>query len=219
MTGPPLNYFPVGGIARCRQPAAGSWPTTGEEIFDIAGGYSREPLDQEVRDRRTLFVCSVSFVTDAQGRGHLSLRQSAGFTGSADPFAKLLQKLGRRSGLHATDFSIGRALLHRDGFPQLDRPYHAYDNEPCKISWGRAVPDSADFRTVFCARVRALRIAQGMTQAEMAQALGVGAEAYRAYENRAPMPHHLVEPFARITASRLRGCSAPRTACRPGREH
>jgi DNA-binding XRE family transcriptional regulator len=37
-----------------------------------------------------------------------------------------------------------------------------------------------------------------MTQAEMADALGVGAEAYRAYESRALMPHHLIERFAGI---------------------
>lgn len=38
-----------------------------------------------------------------------------------------------------------------------------------------------------------------MTQAEMAQALGIGSEAYRSYETRSLMPHHLVETFARIT--------------------
>jgi transcriptional regulator with XRE-family HTH domain len=65
------------------------------------------------------------------------------------------------------------------------------------------LPDSADFRTVFCARVRALRIAQGMTQAEMAEALGIGGEAYRSYESRALMPHHLVEAFARITGEEI----------------
>jgi transcriptional regulator with XRE-family HTH domain len=74
-----------------------------------------------------------------------------------------------------------------------------------KIAWGIAVPDSADFRTVFCARIRALRVAQGMTQAEMAKALGIGGEAYRTYENRALMPHHLVEPFARITGVEIEG--------------
>jgi transcriptional regulator with XRE-family HTH domain len=56
-----------------------------------------------------------------------------------------------------------------------------------------------EFRALFCARIRALRRARHMTQAEMAQALGVGAEAYRAYETRSPLPHHLIEPFARIT--------------------
>jgi transcriptional regulator with XRE-family HTH domain len=55
-----------------------------------------------------------------------------------------------------------------------------------------------DFRTVFCARIKALRLAQNMTQTEMADALGVGAEAYRAYESRALMPHHLIERFAGI---------------------
>lgn len=59
--------------------------------------------------------------------------------------------------------------------------------------------DVVEFRVLFCARVRALRVAQRMTQAEMAQALKIGTEAYRAYETRSLMPHHLVEPFARIT--------------------
>ena len=43
-----------------------------------------------------------------------------------------------------------------------------------------------------------------MTQVEMAQALEIGAEAYRAYENRALMPHHLVESFARITGIEIK---------------
>jgi DNA-binding XRE family transcriptional regulator len=37
-----------------------------------------------------------------------------------------------------------------------------------------------------------------MTQVEMARELGIGSEAYRSYETRSLMPHHLVEPFARI---------------------
>jgi transcriptional regulator with XRE-family HTH domain len=58
---------------------------------------------------------------------------------------------------------------------------------------------SSVFRAVFCARIKSLRQASGMTQAEMADILGVGAEAYRTYESRVPLPHHLIEQFARVT--------------------
>jgi DNA-binding XRE family transcriptional regulator len=57
---------------------------------------------------------------------------------------------------------------------------------------------AAEFLGEFCARVRAAREARGLTQAEMAAALGVGGEAYRAYEKRTPVPHYLIERFARI---------------------
>lgn len=61
------------------------------------------------------------------------------------------------------------------------------------------VQTAADFLEAFCARVRAARKARGLTQAEMANALRIGAEAYRAYEKRTPLPHFLVEQFARVT--------------------
>lgn len=61
--------------------------------------------------------------------------------------------------------------------------------------------EPTEFRRAFCSRVRALRCATGMTQAAMATALGVGTEAYRAYESRSPLPHHLVELFAALTGA------------------
>jgi transcriptional regulator with XRE-family HTH domain len=57
----------------------------------------------------------------------------------------------------------------------------------------------SEFRAVFCARIKALRLSQSMSQVEMAAALGIGAEAYRAYESRSLLPHHLVERFAILT--------------------
>lgn len=54
------------------------------------------------------------------------------------------------------------------------------------------------FSDAFCERVRAARKAREFTQAAMAAALGVGAEAYRAYEKRTPLPHCLVQRFAAI---------------------
>ena len=59
-------------------------------------------------------------------------------------------------------------------------------------------PTAADFLDGFCTRVRTARKARGLTQAEMAAALGVGGEAYRAYEKRTPLPHFLIERFCRI---------------------
>jgi transcriptional regulator with XRE-family HTH domain len=58
---------------------------------------------------------------------------------------------------------------------------------------------AASFLEGFCARVRAARQARGLTQAEMAGALGIGAEVYRSYEKRTPLPHFLIERFSRIT--------------------
>ena len=62
-------------------------------------------------------------------------------------------------------------------------------------------PDPAGFARGFCTRVRSLRRAAGMTQAEMALALGVTVAAYEKYETRSPLPHHLVEPFAALTGA------------------
>jgi len=38
-----------------------------------------------------------------------------------------------------------------------------------------------------------------MTQADIARALGISLGAYQKYETRTPLPHHLVEEFAKIT--------------------
>jgi transcriptional regulator with XRE-family HTH domain len=57
----------------------------------------------------------------------------------------------------------------------------------------------AEFKRVFCRRVRAAREACGITQAEIARRLEVSRAAYQRYESRMPLPHHLVEEFAAIT--------------------
>lgn len=54
------------------------------------------------------------------------------------------------------------------------------------------------YRIAFCARTRAARMALGWTQKQMAEALGVEQDAYRKYETRSPLPHHLIEPFCEI---------------------
>jgi transcriptional regulator with XRE-family HTH domain len=58
---------------------------------------------------------------------------------------------------------------------------------------------AANFDRAFCARVRAAREARNMTQADIARALGISLGAYQKYETRTPLPHHLVEEFAKIT--------------------
>jgi hypothetical protein len=63
---------------------------------------------------------------------------------------------------------------------------------------------NTEFRDQLCARVRRLRLekrhpsGKPYTTADMAAALQIPAENYRKYENRTPMPHHLIEPFALI---------------------
>ena len=59
------------------------------------------------------------------------------------------------------------------------------------------------FNEAFCTRTRELREATGMSQIEMAGALGVSAEAYRKYEKRSPLPHYLVIRFCAITKEPL----------------
>ena len=49
------------------------------------------------------------------------------------------------------------------------------------------------FDQVFCARTRAARIARGLSQAEVARALGISRAAYARYEADQPLPLHLVE--------------------------
>jgi DNA-binding XRE family transcriptional regulator len=47
-------------------------------------------------------------------------------------------------------------------------------------------------------RTAELREAHGWTQNEMAAFLGIGVEAYKKYENRSVLPHHLVPVFCRL---------------------
>lgn len=58
-------------------------------------------------------------------------------------------------------------------------------------------PKSA-WRREFAGRAAELRAAAGMTQAEMAAALGIPLERYKKYENRSAMPVDLLEPFSRL---------------------
>lgn len=56
----------------------------------------------------------------------------------------------------------------------------------------------SEYNKLLCERVRALRIASGRSQVEMARALGVEKGTYATYELRSPMPHFLLARFAAI---------------------
>lgn len=55
------------------------------------------------------------------------------------------------------------------------------------------------FNTAICRRVRQERERKVWTQAQMAEALGVGVEAYRKYEVRSPLPAALLHRFSLIS--------------------
>jgi len=59
----------------------------------------------------------------------------------------------------------------------------------------------AEFDRAFCTRVKTWRVASGMTQEKMAQALGIPPKRYEKYETRSKLPHELVGRFARVTGA------------------
>lgn len=54
------------------------------------------------------------------------------------------------------------------------------------------------FNRNYIMRVRAARLDSGLSQADMAKALGISKDRYQKYEQRSPLPLHLVERFALI---------------------
>ena len=66
------------------------------------------------------------------------------------------------------------------------------------------LPDMTDdsavsaFRDAFITRTKQSREARGLTQREMAIALGIEKEAYSKYESRSCLPHHLVRRFCMV---------------------
>ena len=54
------------------------------------------------------------------------------------------------------------------------------------------------FRAAFVANVRYHRLRSGHTQERMATSMGLAVHAYRKYELRSPMPHHLIPLFCTI---------------------
>ena len=59
----------------------------------------------------------------------------------------------------------------------------------------------AIFDQVFCARIRAARRARGLSQADVARALGISRAAYSRYEAHTPLPFHLIEDFVELTGA------------------
>jgi transcriptional regulator with XRE-family HTH domain len=57
---------------------------------------------------------------------------------------------------------------------------------------------SSQFNKTFCATVKALRERKGITQLQMAAALGTSLENYRKYENRTPLPHRFIPAFCLV---------------------
>jgi transcriptional regulator with XRE-family HTH domain len=59
-------------------------------------------------------------------------------------------------------------------------------------------PPASKYDKEFCARIKRLREQTGMSQAQMADRLGVSQHAYEKYETRTKMPHRLMPRFAAI---------------------
>lgn len=77
---------------------------------------------------------------------------------------------------------------------------------------------AADFNKEFAGRVRELRAASGLTQLQMADALGIGFEAYRKYEVNIMMPHRLLHQFALICRTDLHYLITGRSKDRAARQ-
>lgn len=90
---------------------------------------------------------------------------------------------------------IGPSVLKRKAFLSLDQ----------KKSVGHTVPMSdseteAEYKQAFMQRVKEARIARGLKQWEMAEALvpGMPQDKYKQYEGRSLLPHHLMGRFCLI---------------------
>jgi transcriptional regulator with XRE-family HTH domain len=55
-----------------------------------------------------------------------------------------------------------------------------------------------------CERVATLRRAAGLTQAQVAEALGMPQRSYQHFENRSALPAHLIVPFADLVGVDVR---------------
>lgn len=57
----------------------------------------------------------------------------------------------------------------------------------------------AQYKQAFITRVSSARVATGMKQWQIAEALGIPQDKYKQYEGRSLMPHHLIGRFCLIT--------------------
>lgn len=55
------------------------------------------------------------------------------------------------------------------------------------------------YRRQFCQRVRAIRESLGLTEAELAEKLGISRDRLHSYERETLMPHHLIASLADIS--------------------
>ena len=60
-----------------------------------------------------------------------------------------------------------------------------------------------NFKTQFCDRTKTLRERRGLTQAQVAHALGIEIDRYKKYEQRSPMPHEFVTRFCIVVGAQL----------------
>jgi DNA-binding XRE family transcriptional regulator len=63
---------------------------------------------------------------------------------------------------------------------------------------------AAAFNAAFCERVAAARRAAGLTQLQVADALGMPQRSYQHFEGRSPLPVHLIVPFADLVGIDVR---------------
>ncbi|HSR78779.1 MAG TPA: helix-turn-helix transcriptional regulator [Xanthobacteraceae bacterium] len=64
--------------------------------------------------------------------------------------------------------------------------------------------DAAAFNQALFQRVRDLRIAAGLTQAQVGEALGIPLRSWQHFEKRSPLPAHLIVPFADLVGVDVR---------------
>ena len=69
----------------------------------------------------------------------------------------------------------------------------------------QAVEPAEIFNAKLCRRVHTLRLQAGLSQAEVARALGVGKQSYIHWEKRSPLPVYLLLPFAKLVGVDVQG--------------
>jgi len=90
--------------------------------------------------------------------------------------------------------TLGHLVLKRKANLSLD----------AKLSLGHTVhmaesETEAQYKQQFMARVAEARIARGLKQWQLAEALGMAQDKYKQYEGRSLLPHHLIGRFCIIT--------------------
>lgn len=93
---------------------------------------------------------------------------------------------------------IGQSVLKRKANLSLDG----------KLSLGHTVPmpeseTETQFKQLFTERVKAAREAQGLTQGQVAKALGIPQDRYKQYEGRSYLPPHFYERFCIVCRTDL----------------